>query len=157
MELERDPDFNAIAFQQNLNQIFPNQKTFLEVSKYFKGLPRANKGIFVVKVEQIWKRFKISTEAMFTKNDVSDELLMEVEVEGDPYFTIHLTTTTMISLMQTANYCQLMTMKCCFLGSIVVALFHQFFETVRKISYSAILMPLSQRRTRQQIKRTDQI
>ena len=126
MELERYPDFNAIAFQKNLNQTFPNQKTFLEVSKYFKGLSRAIKGIFVVKVEQIWKRirFIISTEAMFAKNSVSDELLMEVEVEGDPYFTIHLTTTTMISLRQTANYCQL-AMKCCFLGSIVVALLHQ--------------------------------
>ena len=109
MELERDQDLNAIAFLQNLNQTFPNQKTFLEVSK---GLSRANKGIFVVKVEQIWKRFKISTEAMFTKNDVSDELLMEVEVEGDPYFTIHLTTTIMISLRQTANHCRL-AMKCC--------------------------------------------
>ena len=104
MKLERDLDFYAIAFQQNLNQTFPNQKTFLEVSKYFKGLSRSNKGIFVVKVEQIWKRFEISTEAMFTKNDVSDELLMKVKVEGDPDFTIHLTTTTMISLMQTANY-----------------------------------------------------
>ena len=95
MEVERDRDFNASALLQTLNETFPDKgminegrtfdfnkwkvdelKTFLKVSKYFKGLSKANKGILVVKVQEIWKR--ISAEAMFTKNDISDELLMNL-------------------------------------------------------------------------------